>query len=74
MPTTNLDAISRTPQRSSVIGPAGQHRRATGRRGSLPMPSRATIARILTRRGQVRPQPHKRPREFVSPFPGWPAK
>ena len=30
--------------------------------GVSPVPSRATIARILSRRGQVRPQPRKRPR------------
>src|SRR5690349_7805299 len=32
------------------------------RQGISPVPSRATIARILARRGQVRPQPRKRPR------------
>src|SRR3954454_3459144 len=30
--------------------------------GMSPVPARATIARILVRRGQVRPQPLKRPR------------
>ena len=32
------------------------------------MPSRTTIARILTRRGQVRPQPRKRPRSSYRRF------
>jgi transposase InsO family protein len=33
-----------------------------------PLPSRATIARILARRGQVRPQPRKRPRSSYRRF------
>lgn len=33
-----------------------------------PVPSRATIARILARRGQVRPQPRKRPRSSYRRF------
>jgi hypothetical protein len=33
-----------------------------------PVPSRATIARILSRRGQVRPQPRKRPRSSYRSF------
>lgn len=36
--------------------------------GVSPVPSRATIARILTRRGQVRPQPRKRPRSSYRRF------
>jgi transposase InsO family protein len=36
--------------------------------GVSPMPSRATIARILARRGQVRPQPRKRPRSSYRRF------
>jgi transposase InsO family protein len=36
--------------------------------GMAPVPSRATIARILTRRGQVRPQPRKRPRSSYRRF------
>src|SRR3954452_9892993 len=36
--------------------------------GVWPVPSRATIARILTRRGQVRPQPGKRPRSSYRRF------
>src|SRR6185503_18109305 len=32
------------------------------------VPSRASIARILTRRGQVRPQPRKRPRSSYRRF------
>jgi transposase InsO family protein len=36
--------------------------------GVSPVPSRATIARILSRRGQVRPQPHKRPRSSYRRF------
>src|SRR3954470_19603314 len=36
--------------------------------GMSPVPSRATIARILTRRGQVRPQPRKRPRSAYRRF------
>jgi len=37
-------------------------------RGVSPVPSRATIARILSRRGQVRPQPRKRPRSSYRRF------
>ena len=37
-------------------------------RASSPVPSRATIARILSRRGQVRPQPRKRPRSSYRRF------
>jgi transposase InsO family protein len=37
-------------------------------KGVAPVPSRATIARILSRRGQVRPQPHKRPRSSYRRF------
>lgn len=33
-----------------------------------PVPSRATIARVLSRRGQVRPQPRKRPRSSYHRF------
>jgi transposase InsO family protein len=36
--------------------------------GVSPVPSRVTIARILTRRGQVRPQPRKRPRSSYRRF------
>jgi len=36
--------------------------------GIEPVPSRATIARILARRGQVRPQPRKRPRSSYRRF------
>jgi transposase InsO family protein len=36
--------------------------------GIAPVPSRATIARILSRRGQVRPQPRKRPRSSYRRF------
>jgi transposase InsO family protein len=36
--------------------------------GVSPVPSRATIARILSRRGQVRPQPKKRPRSSYRRF------
>lgn len=36
--------------------------------GVSPLPSPATIARILTRRGQVRPQPRKRPRSSYRRF------
>ena len=36
--------------------------------GVEPVPSRATIARILSRRGQVRPQPRKRPRSSYRRF------
>src|SRR3954451_2296324 len=36
--------------------------------GVRPVPSRATIARILSRRGQVRPQPRKRPRSSYRRF------
>jgi transposase InsO family protein len=36
--------------------------------GVSPVPSRATIARILGRRGQVRPQPRKRPRSSYHRF------
>ena len=36
--------------------------------GVSPVPSRATIARILTRRGLVRPQPRKRPRSSYRRF------
>lgn len=36
--------------------------------GVSPLPSRATIARILSRRGQVRPQPRKRPRSSYRRF------
>lgn len=36
--------------------------------GVTPVPSRATIARILARRGQVRPQPRKRPRSSYRRF------
>lgn len=36
--------------------------------GLSPLPSPATIARILTRRGQVRPQPRKRPRSSYRRF------
>lgn len=36
--------------------------------GISPVPSRATIARILCRRGQVRPQPRKRPRSSYRRF------
>ncbi len=36
--------------------------------GITPVPSRATIARILVRRGQVRPQPRKRPRSSYRRF------
>jgi transposase InsO family protein len=36
--------------------------------GVSPVPSLATIARILTRRGQVRPQPRKRPRSSYRRF------
>jgi transposase InsO family protein len=36
--------------------------------GISPVPSRATIARILARRGQVRPQPRKRPRSSYRRF------
>jgi transposase InsO family protein len=36
--------------------------------GVSPVPSRATIARILVRRGQVRPQPRKRPRSSYRRF------
>ena len=36
--------------------------------GVTPVPSRATIARILSRRGQVRPQPRKRPRSSYRRF------
>src|SRR5438132_13285800 len=36
--------------------------------GVAPLPSRATIARILSRRGQVRPQPRKRPRSSYRRF------
>ena len=36
--------------------------------GLCPVPSRATIARILARRGQVRPQPCKRPRSSYRRF------
>jgi len=36
--------------------------------GICPVPSRATIARILSRRGQVRPQPRKRPRSSYRRF------
>jgi len=36
--------------------------------GVSPVPSRASIARILTRRGQVRPQPRKRPRSSYRRF------
>lgn len=37
-------------------------------RGVTPLPSRATIARVLSRRGQVRPQPRKRPRSSYRRF------
>ena len=37
-------------------------------RGFSPLPSRATIARILARRGLVRPQPRKRPRSSYRRF------
>lgn len=36
--------------------------------GVTPVPSRATIARILSRRGLVRPQPRKRPRSSYRRF------
>jgi transposase InsO family protein len=36
--------------------------------GGSPLPSRATIARVLARRGQVRPQPRKRPRSSYRRF------
>jgi transposase InsO family protein len=36
--------------------------------GIEPLPSRATIARILARRGQVRPQPRRRPRSSYRRF------
>jgi transposase InsO family protein len=36
--------------------------------GMSPVPARATIARILVRRGQVRPQPRKRPRSSYRRF------
>jgi transposase InsO family protein len=36
--------------------------------GVMPLPSRATIARILSRRGLVRPQPRKRPRSSYRRF------
>jgi len=36
--------------------------------GIYPVPARATIARILSRRGQVRPQPRKRPRSSYRRF------
>jgi transposase InsO family protein len=36
--------------------------------GVSPVPSRATIARVLARRGQVRPQPRKRPRSSYRRF------
>lgn len=36
--------------------------------GIVGVPSRATIARILSRRGQVRPQPRKRPRSSYRRF------
>src|SRR3954453_23299392 len=36
--------------------------------GIAPVPSRATIARILARRGLVRPQPRKRPRSCYRRF------
>jgi transposase InsO family protein/transposase-like protein len=36
--------------------------------GVMPVPSRATIARILSRRGLVRPQPRKRPRSSYRRF------
>jgi transposase-like protein len=36
--------------------------------GILSVPSRAMIARILSRRGQVRPQPRKRPRSSYRRF------
>jgi len=36
--------------------------------GVSPVPSRATISRILSRRGQVRPQPRKRPRSSYRRF------
>lgn len=36
--------------------------------GDVPAPSRATIARILTRRGQVIPAPRKRPRSSLHRF------
>jgi transposase InsO family protein len=36
--------------------------------GFTPVPSRATIARILSRRGHVRPQPRKRPRSSYRRF------
>ena len=42
--------------------------------GVTPLPSRATIARILARRGQVRPQPRKRPRSSYRRFQARPAE
>jgi transposase InsO family protein len=39
-----------------------------GDEGVSPVPSRTTIARILSRRGQVRPQPRKRPRSSYRRF------
>jgi transposase InsO family protein len=48
-------------------GPVSIAARLAGE-GVSPVPSRATIARILTRRGQVRPQPRKRPRSSYRRF------
>lgn len=48
-------------------GPFSIHDRLIAQ-GVSPVPSRATIARILARRGQVRPQPRKRPRSSYRRF------
>lgn len=48
-------------------GPFSIHDRLAAE-GVSPLPSRATIARILSRRGQVRPQPRKRPRSSYRRF------
>jgi transposase InsO family protein len=48
-------------------GPASIYDRLVAA-GVIGVPSRATIARILARRGQVRPQPRKRPRSSYRRF------
>jgi transposase InsO family protein len=48
-------------------GPASIHDRLVAE-GVTGVPSRATIARVLSRRGQVRPQPRKRPRSSYHRF------
>lgn len=49
-------------------GPESIHDRLVAEVGLDAVPSRATIARVLTRRGQVKPSPRKRPRSSYHRF------